>query len=447
LKTVTILMFQMSTVLDQKSHNHARSDASTTAEKVKMEMKDAAKRSRACPTQIVADALVQHPVDVRAAVGNLESVKRDLRNQKRGNRPTAPASLDSFSIKDEWTTTGYPDYRPFLIYDSGAQSHERVIVFGSDRALQHLSRARVWYMDGTFETAPHLFKQLYVIRAPAGESSVTCVYAFLSGKSQALYELLFRGLNDHCRSNGYDLEPERIKVDFEQAVFRAIASVYGTDVTVSGCYYHLTQSTYRKIQELGLATQYSNNAEVHHFCGMLDGLAFLPIDTVSDGMQLLHSLVHKLPQLTPLLEYFDTTYVSGAFRSSQVAATGGQGTVLRLTRRTPIFPPSTWNVYEATVNDQPRTNNICEAWNNGFKIAVGHSHPDIYTSVDAIRKDEAACSTLLHQLDIGQPPKKRVRRESHNLQQRLKGLCTDYRDGKRSLTNFMRALGHNIHMC
>ena len=43
-------------------------------------------------------------------------------------------------------------------------------------------------MDGTFDTAPKLFTQLYVIRAKLGESAVSCAYALLTGKSQGLYE-------------------------------------------------------------------------------------------------------------------------------------------------------------------------------------------------------------------------------------------------------------------
>ena len=102
--------------------------------------------------------------------------------------------------------------------------------------------------------------------------------------------------------------------------------------------------------------------------------------------------------------------------------------------------------YHITLNDQSRTNNICESWNNCYRVAVGHSHPDIYTSVEAIRKDESITNTVLHRLVIGQPPKKRVRRETQVFQQRLKVLCSEYRDGQRTLTNFMRAVGHNVHM-
>jgi hypothetical protein len=31
-----------------------------------------------------------------------------------------------------------------------------------------------------------------------------------------------------------------------------------------------------------------------------------------------------------------------------------------------MFPPATWNVHDATVNGDARTNNMCEGWNNYF---------------------------------------------------------------------------------
>jgi len=55
-------------------------------------------------------------------------------------------------------------------------------------------------------------------------------------------------------------------------------------------------------------------------------------------------------------------------------------------------------------------------------------------------------STVLHKLDVGQPPKKRIRKETRDLQARLKSLCTEYREGSRRLISFLRAVGHNIYL-
>ena len=64
----------------------------------------------------------------------------------------------------------------------------------------------------------------------------------------------------------------------------AVMSSFGPEVNVHGCFYHLTQATWRKIQILGLVQRYREEEEVKLFCGMLDGLAFLPVDDVPEGM-------------------------------------------------------------------------------------------------------------------------------------------------------------------
>jgi len=59
--------------------------------------------------------------------------------------------------------------------------------------------------------------------------------------------------------------------------------VLGSHVNVQGCFHHLTQSTWRKVQELGLTTAYKDDDNVKHFCGMLDALAFLPLNDITEG--------------------------------------------------------------------------------------------------------------------------------------------------------------------
>ena len=73
-------------------------------------------------------------------------------------------------------------------------------------------------------------------------------------------------------------------------------------------------------------------------------------------------------ELTAVLQYYDSTYVTESYRSVM-----GPGGVLRFRRVPPIFAPDTLDVHEATMTDGHRTNNVCESWNNGFKQLVGHN--------------------------------------------------------------------------
>ena len=102
-------------------------------------------------------------------------------------------------------------------------------------------------MDGTFSLAPRQFQQLYVIRVPVGTTYASCVYALMSGKSQDEYEELLRAVLAGCGQYGYDADPDVVITDFEQSVIRAVTAVLGSHVVHRGCFYHLTQATWRKV--------------------------------------------------------------------------------------------------------------------------------------------------------------------------------------------------------
>ena len=66
-------------------------------------------------------------------------------------------------------------------------------------------------MDGTFNTAPKLFKKLYVIHARFGQSAVTCVYALLTGKSQQLYKEMLQAISRAAEELGFALDSPRFR--------------------------------------------------------------------------------------------------------------------------------------------------------------------------------------------------------------------------------------------
>ena len=110
---------------------------------------------------------------------------------------------------------------------------------------------------------------------------------------------------------------------------------------------------------------------------MVDGLAFLLVDDLQNGMHLLRTLCPAdPPEAAELLDYFVSTYVSGSHRRAIVP---GQGLRMVMRCTPPMFPPAIWNIHEATVNGDPRTNNVCEGWNNKFFNLVGYAHPSIWS--------------------------------------------------------------------
>jgi len=101
----------------------------------------------------------------------------------------------------------------------------------------------------------------------------------------------------------------------------------------------------------------------------MDGLAFLPVDKVCEG-------VNYLKQNCPtgaedLLQYFDENYVGGTFTVQE----SQKNQKYNFKKNTTIVPES-WNVNSTTLSTNPhRTNNAYEGWNNRFSHLVGIKHP------------------------------------------------------------------------
>jgi len=92
---------------------------------------------------------------------------------------------------------------------------------------------------------------------------------------------------EECEKRDLYPDPLNFNLDFELAVINAAKLVFGNHINIKGCFYHLCQSTYRKVQELGLSQRYQKDESFRMFCAMIDSLAFLPLNKVQEGMECL----------------------------------------------------------------------------------------------------------------------------------------------------------------
>ncbi|XP_026804993.1 uncharacterized protein LOC113548350 [Rhopalosiphum maidis] len=127
----------------------------------------------------------------------------------------------------------------------------------------------------------------------------------------------------------------------------------------------------------------------------LDSLAFLPEKKVLEGMDFLRTIMP--PEATGLVNYFDTTYVHGSYRSVQHNPNNG----IRLRNIAPFYPPSIWNVYQTILDNGHRTNNETEGWNHCFPKLAGHNHSSIWTLIKKMRLELSSDETKLAQFAIG----------------------------------------------
>ena len=79
-------------------------------------------------------------------------------------------------------------------FQEGEDNSNRLIVFATFNGLKRLCDSDIWFMDGTFGTAPKPFQQLFIIRVLEEKYPITCVYALLPSKDQSTYEETFTEL-------------------------------------------------------------------------------------------------------------------------------------------------------------------------------------------------------------------------------------------------------------
>ena len=390
---------------------------------------------------------LQAPEEVQARLPQQHNCKRVMTYQRGSDEPPVPETLRDLIIEEPFTQTSGDAPQSFLAYDNGSDTDSRVIIYATSQMLQKLCAAETWYMDGNFSVAPQGFAQLYVIRVPLGESAMTAAYVFLQRKNQAAYEEMLEALLDQCEAESYYADPDKIVIDFELSMIQAIRLKISEDIHIQCCFYHLTQATWRKVQELGLATEYKENEDLRTFVGMIDGLALLPEEDVPAGMQYLRDNcpLHP-PAVQDLVNYFDSTYVTGRFRQLQQPRLQDQIQPARIRRIPPRFPLALWNVHNATINDEARTNNLCEGWNNKFMHLVGQYHPSIWRVIRCVQKDQATTHVAVLQDLRGMPPKKRRKRATDEYQHRLRNLCQDSVHGRKDIRQFLRGVGHNIRL-
>lgn len=158
----------------------------------------------------------------------------------------------------------------FLLYDSyddeeEPENAERIIVYATQQNLRLLNGCRTWFFDGTFETAPNIFVQLFAIlgsatqvseHAPEQEVALPLAYALLQSKSEQAYTKVLQVIVTEGHKLGLTMQPQYVLTDFELAIINASKNLI--QATVKGCFFHLKQSLYRRIQNEGLVTKYND---------------------------------------------------------------------------------------------------------------------------------------------------------------------------------------------
>ncbi|XP_068208558.1 uncharacterized protein [Palaemon carinicauda] len=278
-----------------------------------------------------------------------------------------------------------------------------------------------WMGDGTFKIAPQLFYQLYVIHIQYKGNVLPMVYMLLQRKSEELYRRAL--LQIQCLDN--EIAPVSISCDYEKAFHNAFLSVFN-NAEVLGCFFHLSQAVWRKIQDLGLNDLYCGSEEVRKYTKMLVALAFVPPNEIVNVFELLQDVVPD--ELHDLVLYFEDTWIGRPCRRGR--------------RRNAMFPPSVWSVYERVLSELPRTNNSLEGWHRAIQMSVGHMHPTIYKCVNILKLEQNHTANKVIRIDSGQDIGKNTKYVRVN--KAISRIVSEY--SSTEPIEYLRSISYNISL-
>ncbi|KAJ8311151.1 hypothetical protein KUTeg_011290 [Tegillarca granosa] len=86
----------------------------------------------------------------------------------------------------------------------------------------------------------------------------------------------------HCQERNLILQPEEIHVDFEQSMLNILRDVFPS-ARIMACRFHLAHNCWRKIQSLGLSSEYKDKTcDTAKWLSQFFGICFLPPEEIED---------------------------------------------------------------------------------------------------------------------------------------------------------------------
>ena len=104
-----------------------------------------------------------------------------------------------------------------------------------------------------------------------------------------------------------------------------------------------------------------------------------------------------------------------------------------------MYPP-------APIAKTHKTNNASEGWHNRFSTLVGKHHPDLYSALSEIQKEQADSEVAVAELSLGRRIKGAPKRKWIDLHDRIEGIVPNYTNYKNENNEFeyLRTLAHTI---
>jgi hypothetical protein len=175
-------------------------------------------------------------------------------------------------------------------------------------------------------------------------------------------------------------------------------------IQLYGCFFHLNQNIWRRIQNFSLEAAYNDlDSKVNYrkLLKMLVVLCYIPTDDVIELFEKISATLDLSDalqaQIKVIYDYFEETYIG---KNRVVKSGRGRSAKSTIVRAKPKYDISFWSIHKRLVKDLPRTTNSVESWHNSFGNTL-KSHPIVYDLIEALRKEDKRNSDILIKLQTG----------------------------------------------
>ncbi|KAG0439943.1 hypothetical protein DMUE_2097, partial [Dictyocoela muelleri] len=229
-----------------------------------------------------------------------------------------------------------------------------IVVLGDPIFIERFTRAREFkiVMDGTFKTSSSSFYQIYIIHCSFSGQSFPLLYCFLNRKTEVVYTRILEIIKARLNESDINFEQQFVQIDFEQATFNAIRSVFPSS-RIGGCYFHFGQALWSRAQRLGLTSFFNTDA---NFKSCVQLCSALPLISIADIDFAWEYITDRLPIDNPLaVELRDYIFFTWLYNQDES-----------------LFSRETWNKFE---NLRGRTNNAAEGFHHKLNLSLNKPNP------------------------------------------------------------------------
>lgn len=272
------------------------------------------------------------------------------------------------------------------------QDQDGMLLFISPSAANVLAGSTIIFADGTFETCPPPFKQIYVAFGKLRDDKVVpCAFGLLPNKQHNTYKLFWSKIKEMLPATYC---PEYLLIDFEASAAKGFLEIF-PDAKISGCQFHFHKNLVHQLGQKGCLVEYNNSPEFQQLVQLMQTLAFVPADDVVKVWEnVIEPFMYRhqdliTPTMDEFIDYFLATYVGKVGRNRR--------------RGNPKIPFSMWTKFQVVVDQVPCTNNSVEAWNGAWNRSTP-PNASVWTILDGFVREEGFMNVKLHEArQLGSP--------------------------------------------